>query len=374
MKTEDVVKKLRVVFNGCSAILFIAIFVFAYVSNQSSNSEYWIHPLIDGHSVTLSDPKLEQSWVKDSIFLQGGNKPIFSASQGVLLFVGFTSETKRSNPNPPVSTKQKPEYLFTALSARDGSVIWQKPGNGISPIRASSSTAYAGLSNTVLSYELLTGRTIWTRKIFSARNIVDIQVWDDRVTVNGVTDTMYLLSAQTGDILAKTTYDSPQNIYLVADGVAFSRRPSATYLQALHFDTGVTLWETYLNTYYQIAPEFTQDYIYVRTGDLSGEVIVLDRQIGKILWRSSPDVVSNVAAAGSKAYFLTEQGQLQCFDALTLEHKTLAAFEPSPFILISSESHQQDYYVAVVPELSMIFVYVGDSDQLFAFKFEPATP
>ncbi len=114
---------------------------------------------------------------------------------------------------------------------------------------------------------------------------------------------------------------------------------------------------------------FTDDFIYLRTGRVDGSVYALNRLSGRTLWKTDNVIVSNIAISSIDhiLYVLTRNGELWGVNTDTGESNTLIEFSNVPFKLYG-ESVTGGYELAYDDSLGNLYVLLGDSRQLFAFK------
>jgi outer membrane protein assembly factor BamB len=142
-------------------------------------------------------------------------------------------------------------------------------------------------------------------------------------------------------------------------------------LQSEETATGKVIWRIGLDRQLRMAPLFTDDVIYLRLGGTMGSAYAIERSTGKILWKTNDIVVSNIALSepGGMAYMLTRNGELWGVKKDTGEITTLIEFSNSPFIL-NGEDIVGGYELAYDQTTMSLFILLGDSRQLFAFKEE----
>ena len=130
-------------------------------------------------------------------------------------------------------------------------------------------------------------------------------------------------------------------------------------------------WESDIKGYIRMSPHFTKDAIYIRTGEIMGRTYAIDRDNGKTLWETDGDIVSDIAYSPEKEriYILTRDGELLSVDTNSGNTRTLIQFSNPPFIL-NGEQQVGGYEVAYDESTRMLFVALGGSRQLFAFREE----
>jgi outer membrane protein assembly factor BamB len=112
-------------------------------------------------------------------------------------------------------------------------------------------------------------------------------------------------------------------------------------------------------------PILNNSVVFVRTGHVRGTVYALDGETGRIIWEKE-DAVSNVAVSNSIAFYVTIDGEVMAIDAQTGETMGRLKFNTEELVDINT-SDNPPYYVEAVDD--MVFVYFGDTWQLFAFRF-----
>lgn len=101
------------------------------------------------------------------------------------------------------------------------------------------------------------------------------------------------------------------------------------------------------------------------TGYGSGRLFGIDSRAGTLLWQTDDSSYGNVAVSNGVAYFLTVKAELKAVDVQT--GKTLATVTFKPTTSQEKLEFGRVYSVAVSDDI--VVVYLGDSWQLFAFRF-----
>jgi hypothetical protein len=112
--------------------------------------------------------------------------------------------------------------------------------------------------------------------------------------------------------------------------------------------------------------------IYFRAGDpfsAFSAVVAINRIANTIQWTTENYVISNVAATESLVFVVTHEDQLVIIDADTGAMIESAAIVPSISFFDPQVNPQSDgYHLAVDREQQLLYVLLGDSNQLFAFQ------
>ncbi|MCX6071646.1 MAG: PQQ-binding-like beta-propeller repeat protein [Chloroflexi bacterium] len=140
-------------------------------------------------------------------------------------------------------------------------------------------------------------------------------------------------------------------------------------MKSVSLDDGRVEWAVSLSEGVRENPVFLPQSILIRTGEQSGHVYSIDRNTGALRWQLAREVVSNISLSGGWVYFLEEDGHLIRLDAGSGEEEVLGTFEGAPFMLPpSSGMPAGGYYVSAADELGMVFVLLGDSEELVALS------
>ncbi len=277
---------------------------------------------------------LQELWSRTNVFADFGS---LAAARGKVFLVGSLV---------PPEAKNFKGFFILALDGANGEVLWQaEKGHSIDTLYATSSALYVGAGGTgrAMAYALDTGQILWSVPLPGARSFYRLRVVDNLmyiVAYNG----SFLLRADTGEVIHKPT-----------------KNLTTTTLQEL---------EPQLRAF--TSPDSVSlDYFRELVNGaiiLMPNGVVKDRQTGTKLWHlweTQPDVVSNLAATKTTLYLFTQEGQLVGRDVRSGELVTWVQFELETW---STSDPSSGRYVAVDEEAGLLYVYLGNSQQLFAFK------
>jgi outer membrane protein assembly factor BamB len=155
----------------------------------------------------------------------------------------------------------------------------------------------------------------------------------------------------------------------VNDGFVFHRSIGSASL-TVEDTEGNRIWQIPLNDPFSMKLVFTKELILVRTlqgAGPYGQLYVLDRQTGSILWKTERgSILSNATVSNDIVYYLSVDGQLDAADINT--GQILGTIDFTPEIIIPNGVYR---YHSVAADNGHVVVYLGDSQQLFAFNFLP---
>lgn len=312
MKVDRKTKYMRIF----GIILMMLCLISCTTSNTSPSLKpsktLWPEPLTT-HQVIENDSSLEELSSISNIFIEANQISVLSATKKMIFVIGSLS---------PIETVH-----LLALDSLDGSMIWSLHDHPAS-LDVTSSALYVGSTSTVTSYDLDTGEINWSTWIPFTRNFSRIYVKDDFIYTFETTGHNYLINTKTG----KVTQGSGNQEF---------------------FETNAIFTDRTKFLYYP----------------LSNSVEAISRENGKILWQIESEVISNIVVNGGMVYFLTIGGKLVGVDPQTGEILETILFDPNPFTLYNPEELMTSgYYVAIDKDENLLYAYLGDSNQLFAFK------
>ncbi len=262
-------------------------------------------------------------------------------------------------------------YVTNQLSCLDGTnstISWQvSDKRAVTALLAASDGIYVGYSGfpEVDKYEIPSGNVIWSQSL-SGGGLTHIFMVNDEVQVSTNPFIFTILSKNDGKII-ETKKGRGQDIY-----ISTQRDTILPEIQAIDTSTGEILWQQFdLHRELRMAPIFLEDRIIVRTGLKMGVIYAIDRATGDILWETADNIVSSISYSPNKAkvYALTRVGHLLELDVKDGTQIILVEFSSTPFVL-NGEKQVGGYEVALDDSTQMLFVLLGDSRQLFAFKVE----
>jgi outer membrane protein assembly factor BamB len=192
-----------------------------------------------------------------------------------------------------------------------------------------------------------------------------ISVIGDQVQVQVIPESFLILDLRSGEIIEELV-DS--KVFFHSN---FETVVEQNGLQSIDPASGDTNWAATINDEILLAPIFLDDVILLRTGRIIGKITCIDRKAGKFLWISRDDIVSNLvySSMNESVYALSRDGELLSFDKNSGKETVLVKYTTSPFIL-NGEQDVGGYEVALDEGNNILFVLLGDSRQLFAFRLE----
>ena len=178
-----------------------------------------------------------------------------------------------------------------------------------------------------------------------------------------------MLNSNTGETIEdlngnEVIFSTTTERFVLSFGIEFRSRD----LSQVNWHTEI---RDMLNIGGNIAPVFTDKFVFQRTGLVLGSLLAIDRRTGQVVWKTENTVISNVVELPdrSKVVYLTEDGKLLEVDESNGSQNVLAEFSSAPFMLSGSgKVGAGGYELALDQSNGILFVLLGDSRQLFAFK------
>lgn len=285
----------------------------------------------------VENNQLEEHWSRSNLFAPS-ETPMAAAKKKIFVVGTF---------NRPGNT------VVLAFDGTTGNLLWKsrKPdSHSLTGLFATSSALYAGSigSGRITAYDLDTGQILWSKRMPGARYIRRFQVVENLIYVVSSSG-KHLVEAHTGDVL-----------------YTFTGTPSQTTLRGMVEELALPSLSQIELEYFDDAT-FTEGVKIIKSGD---DVQAHDRQTGIRLWEIE-GVISNVTIAAETVYLLTVDRKLLGLDLYSGKTVALAQFKPSS---IDSDtvvnSFATAYYVAVDEDAKLLYAFLGNGGQLFAFKID----
>jgi outer membrane protein assembly factor BamB len=321
---------------------------------------YWWVPLPTPavHRTPLIISGLSEIWSLPNIYAeQAYYMPKMVASAGKVMLVGRMSNNE--------------EDRLICLDGSSGKVAWErdlehKERGRLSVIYSAPLGLFSGRTGvpSVMKLDLSTGDELWSQSL-PGRGLLYIFVNGGEVQIVTTLEWFTRLNADNGKVIEKI---NGRGILFSTSQITFSPILSNN-LQAEDTTTGKLIWRVSLDRQLRMAPLFTDDIIYLRSGETMGSVYAVQRSTGNILWKIDNIVISNIAVSPAKklAYVLTREGKLLGIDTDSGVSTTLIEFSNGPFTL-NGEDIVGGYELAYDRTTGSLFILLGDSRQLFAFK------
>lgn len=274
-------------------------------------------------------------------------------------------------------------YSLIGLDVNDGAVMYDEsikvPATSrINNVVSNSQYIYFGYQGSkavagstigaggVSAYAIETGETVWTYTIPGASLIRSLAANDNYLAVDGGTDRYYLFNSATGDVV-KTLGKKIEPGMPVGTSVNFAfwyDYISVNHSSGDGYSSSILFWSDKFNNVVLSPLLLSNSLIIKRSNEVfSGMIFALDRSTGDTLWNTSDDIVSNISSNGSTLFFLTSSAQLTAVDASNGTLLGSVRFTGDSVQMIE----ERGFFVTASGD--NVFVYLGDSHQLFAFRF-----
>lgn len=303
---------------------------------------------------------LTEIWSRSGIYVGPGDfNPMMVAGDGKVIFSGAM---------PSSGAMSIIVSEIYCLDEQNGQVLWDKYYQwSASALVAASDVIYVGHGGVpqVTKYDISTGNVLWSRDL-EGRGLFSLYIIGDELQVSTDSYIHTILDLTTGKIIHRyKKLWGANDVYIITPEVTFVRS-----IEAIKTSTGERIWYHYdLDNELTMAPIFLDNMILLRTNRTMGSIYALDRATGAILWKSEEDIVSSIAYSYSNAkiYALTKNGQLLSINREDGKYVVLSEISSTPFI-VSGEGQVGSYEVAFDDGTQMLYIILGDSRQLFAFK------
>lgn len=227
---------------------------------------------------------------------------------------------------------------FIALDGISGDVLWRRPTTG-GTLSTNSNALYLGDGPWIYSLDFNSGNEFWSVQLAGLHtNIIYLYTIDNTLYIAATNKEYYhFLNAESGE-----KFDTEQ----------FSSLVPLKWLQDI--------------------PTITNDKIFFGVGRNiadSASAFQLYSYYEKLWETAEKNVISNVAASEKVAYFITYENEIKMVDSDTGEDLGVIYIEPSIDFFENQGASQHDgYHIAVDGENNLLYIILGDSNQMFAFQ------
>lgn len=298
-----------------------------------------------------SNTEFEVAWnISDISISHSDRRPTLTGGKGKIVVEGLKKGDVLSG------------SIF-GLDSTTGHIIWQIPGTGSGAGEKiiQENILYRGTASiaTIQSYNLENGKLIWQTELPSAHSVLDIYYAENKIFAYASADEFYILNEQ-GEILDSSNVTS--RTFLVVNDVLY--KDDVYSLTAIDYFSEKELWRVEIGKSYTHAPVFDNGTIFLRTWKNPASIYSIDQSTGKVNWKSSQDLLSNIYVDGDKIYFISFDGYLVIIDRYTGSEISKVKFTPS----FDLNKQIGDYFVTGDPTNNILVVSFGDNTQIMGLK------
>jgi outer membrane protein assembly factor BamB len=131
-------------------------------------------------------------------------------------------------------------------------------------------------------------------------------------------------------------------------------------LRAVDSTTREEIWQVKINDRFTHSPIFYDGVIFLRTWAVPSYIYSIDQKTGKINWKVSQDVLSNLAISEDKIYFISFDGYLVVMDRDSGNELAKVKFS-SPFDLAKGT---EGYFISVDQTNDVLAMSFSDKNQI----------
>lgn len=323
-------KKNRFLWRWLLSAVFIIFWIWLWFRSPSQEPNH------SAPVITHRNSSLTPLWVRTNYYMKSSDHIRMVALGNKLFTVGSASDKELSR--------------LIALDARTGDIIWQYGDANVSVLTVSASKLFIGElgGGRVTALNPDTGAIEWSTN-GRIGNVTNVLVRENILYVDVVGENYILFDADTGNILQTIPY-------------VVGKAPNPD----------IPIWSDHnMNLQFVGTMEFIQyptDFPMYK-----GEITATDEISGNQIWTSgSFYAATRLAASPLGVFVLDSDGKLLRFNPTDGTKDQVIQFTPAPN-LSNNDGWFYDYHIAIDSDSQLLFVYLGDSAQLFAFQL-PVSP
>jgi outer membrane protein assembly factor BamB len=306
-----------------------AIIIVFSACTVTSRRDIWPEARTTHRIILEENSPLELLWSQEVFTGNGVFQKKLAATDGLVFFIGSLSQSDRGG--------------LIALDGESGKMLWQV--EDAHSLDATPAGVFVEYTSYVHAYNPHTGYELWSKRLPGARNVAYLYFIKDELYINTTGSYVYYrLDAQTGEVLERSLGNS---IFADFDPWIFSHLPAIN-------ENTIYFWKV--------------DAVSTP----ASSILAVSRDSDQVLWKSEDNVISNVAATATRVYFVTYDDELQILDGSTGDLIVALQIEPSiNFFDREIDSQRDGYQLAVDPDEQLLYLILGDSNQMFAFRIHP---
>lgn len=255
---------------------------------------------------------------------------------------------------------------LSAIDSLKGDIVWQiKPASGPNKgiILVQNEVLYratVGMA-AVEAYSTTDGTLLWQAELTGGHSASNLNFAENKIFVLTNDLEFFILNTQ-GEIIGHRYPVS--NAYLEKNGVFYK---ADTALRAIEISTERELWQVHVSRLGNL-PIFDDETIFMRTIDSDGYIYSIDQDTGKVNWKVSQNIKSNLFLANKKIYFLSSDGYLVSIDRDTGLELSKVKFTVQ--FDLNNLKTTGDYCINGDPENDVLAVAFRDNSQLLGLKIK----
>jgi outer membrane protein assembly factor BamB len=248
-----------------------------------------------------------------------------------------------------------------AIDSLKGDTVWQiKPlpeYDGI--ILAQGKVLYRAITGAakVEAFNTTDGALLWETELPGGHSASTLYFAENKIFVSTNDNEFFVLNNQ-GKVLVHVS-PAPM-IYAEMDGIMYLQN---TAFRAFELASARELWQ--IDADFVRPPIFDAGTIFLRTADVEGFIYSIDQHTGKVNWKVSHNMYSNLFVVGRKIYFISLDGYLVAIDRNSGIELSKVKFYSTPF-----EFSDQDYCITGDAANSVLAVAFGDNNQILGLKIK----
>lgn len=261
--------------------------------------------------------------------------------------------------------KYPPENAISCIAGVSNEVAWEKSIGSSTGIVVSSNgvyVSYVGGAPGIAKYNL-NGELLWSRT-FMVSGIKYFYLYDNSVQLFFLPERFLILNAETEEEIEDL---EGVDVILKTPTEMFTK---TNYLESSNIKSGNLNWSFEVWNRVSLKPLFSDNYVIMRTGDVIGNALVIDRHTGEKLLETK-NVISNIVylPKSNQIVVIKESGVVSSIEVQNGKETKLVEFSNPPFFL-SGEENVGGYELAFDESLNLLYVLLGDSRQLYAFRMK----
>jgi outer membrane protein assembly factor BamB len=310
-------------------IIMVMVMGGLYIRHALNRQTSTCVPTIINHQSSIS-----ALWTQQDIYISPNESTRLVAVEGKIIFIGSIT--------PDNSVR------LIAFDENTGNLIWQLGNNNAITLAASSSMLFVGEVGNVTAINPNNGEIVWSSGLPFTNGVTKLLIRNNILYVDTASRNHFLLDTETGKVLQAISY-SVDNASNPDVPVWSNHKMDFEFVENISFFQKQIDW-----------PNITEV-----------EIVATDEISGTKLWSSTLSIMGQAAVNPLGIFVLDTNGKLLRLDTKTGAINKLIQFVPFPNKLYECPSggfRDYGYYLTADNNSQMVFIYLGDGAQLFAYR------
>ncbi|MBE2224948.1 MAG: PQQ-like beta-propeller repeat protein [Anaerolineae bacterium] len=255
------------------------------------------------------------------------------------------------------------QISLICVNIHDGKQKWIGQADSGSSIESDEKQVYVG-GLSVRAYNAENGQKVWGRGV-DARSITGVTAYNGFVNVRATPNQFSVFDANNGTLQVEDSIPFITPHSFASDEQKIFEQFGGQ-VGALNIQDDTLIWDIDFRNELLYRSVFSNGFIIVRSGWQKGTIHVIDSETGRQIWEKE-GIASDFGINDTTLFFVTTQGEILAVDLETGEIQGRLILNGGELNTQGNVPNNTSYIVRTVDDV--VLVYLGDTGQLFSFRY-----